>query len=320
MPVIEQNLTNVNYNSRGTNPSWIVIHNTANGTSTPPIAYNNTQYFKNVNRSASATFFIDNGDTIWQCVRETDTAWHCGEAASRNGCHNYNSIGIEVCEGSDGRFTETEINNLTWLVRTLMQRYGIPASRVCRHHDVTGKNCPWFYSDDNEWRALWARITGGSYTAPTHAVEISGDVDTLARKVINGEFGNGDARKAALGDRYAEVQARVNELLSGKTVTEVQHETFDIDKAAHDVINGKYGNGDARRQALGDNYIAVQRRVNEILMGTPTPTYSVKKSIETLAWEVINGEWGNGSTRQYRLESEGYDYNAVQRRVNEILL
>lgn len=32
--------------------------------------------------------------------------------------------------------------------------------------------------------------------------------------MIAGELGNGAARKAALGDRYAEVQARVNEMLS----------------------------------------------------------------------------------------------------------
>ena len=36
----------------------------------------------------------------------------------------------------------------------------------------------------------------------------------LARRVIAGEFGSGDARRAALGSRYAEVQRRVNEMLS----------------------------------------------------------------------------------------------------------
>lgn len=30
-------------------------------------------------------------------------------------------------------------------------------------------------------------------------------------------------------------------------------------------INGKFGNGDARRSALGSNYDAAQRRVNEML-------------------------------------------------------
>lgn len=38
-------------------------------------------------------------------------------------------------------------------------------------------------------------------------------IDELAREVIAGKHGNGAERKAALGDKYAAVQARVNELL-----------------------------------------------------------------------------------------------------------
>lgn len=40
--------------------------------------------------------------------------------------------------------------------------------------------------------------------------------DELAREVIEGKYGNGDARRNALGSRYAEVQARVNEILRGE--------------------------------------------------------------------------------------------------------
>lgn len=156
---IQKNLTNVNFNFRNTLPRWIVVHNTANGTSREGTAYNNTVYFKDTYRSASAHYFIDDGDTVWQCVRDTDTAWHVGEAQSRNGCYNTNSIGIEVCETAGGWFTDKEIATLRELVRGLMDFYGIPAERVCRHHDVTGKDCPWYYSDDDRWAELKAQIT-----------------------------------------------------------------------------------------------------------------------------------------------------------------
>lgn len=43
------------------------------------------------------------------------------------------------------------------------------------------------------------------------------------------------------------------------------------------------------------------------------------KNIDILAREVIAGNWGNGQDRKNRLERAGHDYNAVQRRVNEIL-
>lgn len=44
-----------------------------------------------------------------------------------------------------------------------------------------------------------------------------------------------------------------------------------------------------------------------------------KKSIDQIAKEVIRGDWGNGNERKKRLEGAGYDYYAVQRRVNQIL-
>lgn len=44
-----------------------------------------------------------------------------------------------------------------------------------------------------------------------------------------------------------------------------------------------------------------------------------QKSIEELAREVINGEWGNGYERKNRLQNAGYDYSAVQARVNELM-
>lgn len=44
-----------------------------------------------------------------------------------------------------------------------------------------------------------------------------------------------------------------------------------------------------------------------------------KKTIEELAREVIDGKWGNGRARFNALEKAGYDSDAVQDRVNEIL-
>lgn len=44
-----------------------------------------------------------------------------------------------------------------------------------------------------------------------------------------------------------------------------------------------------------------------------------KKSVETIAKEVIAGKWGNGATRKKKLTAAGYDYNTVQKKVNELL-
>ena len=46
---------------------------------------------------------------------------------------------------------------------------------------------------------------------------------------------------------------------------------------------------------------------------------SSKKSNEASAKEVIAGKWGNGDARKNALTEAGYDYNAIQNRVNELL-
>ena len=93
------------------------------------------------------------------------------------------------------------------------------------------------------------------------------DVTTVAKEVLAGKWGNGDDRKKKLqaaGYDYSAVQAEVNRLSKGgsssnkKSVTEV----------AKEVLNGKWGNGDARKkklQAAGYDYNAVQKEVNRLL-------------------------------------------------------
>ena len=46
---------------------------------------------------------------------------------------------------------------------------------------------------------------------------------------------------------------------------------------------------------------------------------AAKKTVLELAKEVIAGKWGNGQDRKNRLTAAGYDYTAVQNKVNELL-
>ena len=66
-----------------------------------------------------------------------------------------------------------------------------------------------FYGDANDWRRSCAVADDES----ADGVSPSGSVDELARKVIAGEFGNGNDRKRRLGPNYSAVQRRVNEML-----------------------------------------------------------------------------------------------------------
>lgn len=138
----------------------------------------------------------------------------------------------------------------------------------------------------------------------------------MAQKAINGDYGNGEARRVALGANYAAVQAEVNRRLYGGTAGANPGNTaLSIDALAQAVLNGDYGNGDERRRRLGNNYAAVQARVNQLLGVTPVPV-ATSASIEDLARAVIRGDYGNGQERKNRL---GTNYQAVQNRVNQIL-
>ena len=56
--------------------------------------------------------------------------------------------------------------------------------------------------------------------------------------------------------------------------------------------------------------------INEI---KESNTGTDRKTVEELAREVIAGKWGNGEERKIKLTNAGYDYSAVQAKVNEIL-
>ena len=83
------------------------------------------------------------------------------------------------------------------------------------------------------------------------------------------------------------------------------------------VIEGNYSKSVQERELSVDG---------RYIRGFVTPNYAAmatssgkKKSVAVVAQEVIAGKWGTGSTRKARLEAAGYDYAAVQKKVNEIL-
>ena len=94
----------------------------------------------------------------------------------------------------------------------------------------------------------------------------------------------------------------------------------DLNTIADEVIAGNWGNGEDRKNRLtqaGYNYSEVQALVNQKLNGNTST--SNKKSIDTIADEVIAGKWGNGNDRKTKLENAGYNYQEVQNKVNEKL-
>ena len=131
---------------------YIVIHYTAGNGDT---AKANAEYYANNVVQASAHYFIDENDTIYQSVADIDTAWAVGGTSKyiHPECRNANSISVEMCSrnysgsgkaatDSGWYFKDETIKNAAALVRGLMKKYNIPIENVIRHYDVWGKICP----------------------------------------------------------------------------------------------------------------------------------------------------------------------------------
>lgn len=102
------------------------------------------------------------------------------------------------------------------------------------------------------------------YTGKTTSDTGTMSIDTVARLVIAGKYGNMPERKTkleALGYNYEEVRAKVNALLSGK-------ELKSNEEIAREVIKGNWGNMPERKsklEAAGYDYEAIRKIVNTIL-------------------------------------------------------
>ncbi len=138
---INRKITKVNRTEMtGKRNMWIIIHYVGAVSS----ALANAQYFENVNRQASAHYFVDE-KSIWQVVEDKDAAWHIGANKYYNSARNNNSIGIEMCckrNGTKWYFAPETIQNTIELTKYLAKKYGVPIQRIARHFDCTRKDLP----------------------------------------------------------------------------------------------------------------------------------------------------------------------------------
>lgn len=169
---------------------YIVVHNSGTAPHAAPAAENNCTYFNGGYRGASAHFFVDDSTICEYADPATKITWHCGDGRGRYGITNANSIGIEVC--NNGTFTDAELERLQFLVRYLMERFGVPASRVVRHYDASRKHCPAAYIDAGAWSKLHAYITGGAAEKPANTGTAAPQVRQIA---VDGYWGSDTTKR-----------------------------------------------------------------------------------------------------------------------------
>lgn len=266
---------------------FVVIHNDAGRMK--PQRY--ISFLRNRDKALGIAHFYCNRDTIVQVVPIENIGYHTGDWWS-----NCRSVGYEVCESlsaSDEEFLQNEDVTLLKAAADLVEA-GMPISRetVRLHHEFVPTSCP--------HRSM--ELHGGT-TESVRAYFIE-------RMKYFASLGNNLVE--ILHKYFPEEEFRMN--------TWVRHEVFNDDnEVVRQVMRGEWGVGQERIQQLTDaGYDAerIQEKVNLALQGSQINDI---KTTDTLAYEVIQGDWGNGEERKERLEAAGYDYDAVQQRVNELL-
>lgn len=118
----------------------IAVHYVGNPGST---AIANRNYFenqKNGGKYVSAHFVIGLEGEIIQCIPLDEWSYCTNQA-------NGYSISIECCHpDSTGKFNEKTEESLAELCAYLLKKFGLSACDIIRHYDVTGKQCPLWWS------------------------------------------------------------------------------------------------------------------------------------------------------------------------------
>lgn len=266
---------------------FVVIHNDAGRMK--PQRY--ISFLRNRDKALGIAHFYCNRDTIVQVVPIENIGYHTGDWWS-----NCRSVGYEVCESlstNDEEFLQNEDVTLLKAAADLVEA-GMPISRetVRLHHEFVPTDCP------------------------HRSMELHGGTTESVRSYFIERM----QYFASLGNNLAEILHKYFPEEEFRMKTWERYEVFnDNNEVVRQVMRGEWGVGQERIQQLTDagyNAERIQEKVNLALQGSQS---NDTKTMDAVAYEVIQGDWGNGEERKERLEAAGYDYDAVQQRVNELL-
>lgn len=273
--------------------------------------------------------FIDgNTGVIYQCLPWSHRGWHGG------GASNNTHIGVEMCEPACIKYTsgsnftcsdtatakavvkrtyEAAVELFAFLCKQynldpladgviISHREGHARGIASNHGDPEHlwNGLKMGYTMDGFRKAVAAAMKPAEETKPAAPAE---PAKTLYR-VQTGAFSK-KANATALADKLKKAGFDTYIVQSG-SLYKVQVGAYSV-KANADAMAKKL------KAAGFDTYITTK---SGTAVAADAPA---KKSVDELAREVIAGKWGNGATRKQKLTAAGYDYSAVQKRVNELL-
>lgn len=198
--------------------------------------------FAPTTRKASSNYGVGPDGRVGMYVEEKDRSW-CSSSSSNDN----RAITIEVASDTTSPYAVTDaalagliklcadickrngISKLVWSTDKNQRMNHLNGCNMTVHRDYANKSCPgeYLYGKHAYIAAEVNKLLGVGTSTETKSVAKKPivkksatkkkSVTDIAKEVIAGEWGNGDARKQKLqaaGYNYSEVQSKVNELLS----------------------------------------------------------------------------------------------------------
>lgn len=148
-----------------------------------------------------------------------------------------------------------------------------------------------------------------------HAKEMGCWVEKDTYKPKKAELVLYDWQDSGVGDNKGGADhVGIVEKVTGDTITVIEGNYSDQVKRRALRVDGRYIRGYVTPLY---SKIATKKKAEKKTDPQPEPTK--KKTADEIAKEVIAGKWGNGDERKKKLEKAGYNYNEIQKKVNEIL-
>ena len=225
-------------------------------------------------------YYVDNTCT-WQNLPLSLSGWH---AADGSGNGNRRTIAIECIMGSSYNDKDKKSeDNCARLAAALLKKYGLDINHLYTH-------------------THWLNVRDGK----------SGSVDYLntARNPYK-------MCPAYILPHWAAFKAKVQSYLNSgstpATPTPATKQLYRVRKSWTDAKSqiGAFSSLENAKKACKAGYAVFDSNGKQV--------YPAKKSVDEVAREVIQGKWSNGAERKKRLTDAGYDYNEVQKKVNQLI-
>lgn len=312
-PLVNYTKISPNSSARGAKIDTITIHHMAGNLSVESCA----QIFQDTSRQASSNYGVGTDGRIGLYVEESRRAW-----TSSNRDNDNRAVTIEVANNGGAPnwpVSDKALEATIALCADICKRNGIPrlnftgdkTGNLTMHKWFASTQCPGPYLESKfPYIAQEVNRRLGSSAQPAEPEQPKKETTPAGGTVYHVQLGAFEKKAWAEKKRQA-----------------LEADGFDAYLACVDSYLWRLQVGHFAEKAEAEKMLAqlkaagysgfVTTLSGKIESGTPAATPA--KSEDRIAQEVVWGLWGNGAERKQKLTAAGYDYAAIQAKVNRLM-